>query len=263
MSILSVRQGFHQQLLMGYNEVDVPCGLLTTQQSLWSFTKPGRLKSKRESTPVILPTLTAHGKTSEPVLDVKRERHSLGFSSFNQRIASATFMQIISMINPLKVSVLLVFFGSNLLLTSCLLALQFITPSCCDRHNDSFNLEGFFPGYLYTGAVTSIVPAETKVPHRYRPKWERPALDQLLISWVENEARHDKLLRSPDDILSRAQRDTLQRAVYSTIASPSAITRILNESLEWEEEWASKFFKIICDYQPVRTPKPLKVIANL
>jgi len=142
------------------------------------------------------------------------------------------------------------------------LALHFITPFCCDRHNDGFSLEAELPGFLYTGAVT-IIPGEAKTQTRYRPKWERPALDHLLITWVENEVRQDKLLRAPYDILSRTQRDILQRTLFQKITSPSIIARILDETPEWEEEWAAKIYRIVCDYQLVRTPKPPKATVAL
>lgn len=100
------------------------------------------------------------------------------------------------------------------------LALHFITPHCCDRHDDGFSLEAELPGFLYTGAI-NIIPAQTKTQKRYRPTWERPALDELLITWVETEVQQDGLLRSTYDILSRAQRDILQRTNYSSITSRS------------------------------------------
>jgi hypothetical protein len=140
--------------------------------------------------------------------------------------------------------------------------LRFITPFCCDRHDNGFSLEAELPGFLYTGAI-NIVPAQTKVHKRYRLTWERPALDELLITWVEAEVRQDKLLRPQYDILSRAQRETLQRTMYSSITSPSVIAQILDETPEWEEEWAAKIYKIICDYQLVRTPKPPRAMASL
>ena len=220
----------------------------------------GHLKSRRKNTLVILRTLTAHGRTSKLPLDARNERRSPVFGLFNQRPASVAFMPIISMINPLKV---LIFSALFLLLTVFPLALHFKTPFCCDRrHDDDFSLEAELPGFLYTGAI-DITPVQIKAQERYRPTWERPALDELLIAWVENEVRQDRLLRPAYHILSLAQRDTLQRTIYSSITSPSAIAQILDETPEWEEEWAAKIYKIICDYQPVRTPKPSNVMADL
>jgi hypothetical protein len=148
------------------------------------------------------------------------------------------------------------------LLTTFPLALHFKTPFCCDRHDDGFSLEAFLPVFLYTGAI-NIIPVQTKAKKCYRPTWERLALDELLITWVENEVRQDRLLRSTYDILSRAQWDTLQQTNYSSITSPAVIAQILDKMPEWEEEWAEKLYRIICDYQLVRTPKPPKAMACL
>ncbi len=50
----------------------------------------------------------------------------------------------------------------------------------------------------------------------------------------------------------------LVRTLFSSITSASSITEILDESSEWEEEWAEKIYKVICDYQTVRPLKPRK-----
>ena len=115
------------------------------------------------------------------------------------------------------------------------------------------------PGHLFRGAISAV--SETKASNRYRPTWERHELDLLLISWVEYEHSQDTLsaFRAPYDILSRAQRDVLVRTQYPVITSASSITKILNESSEWEEEWAEKIYKIICDYQLVRPSRPRNV----
>ena len=115
------------------------------------------------------------------------------------------------------------------------------------------------PGYLFKGAIPAA--SETKPSNRYRPTWERHGLDLLLIAWVEYEHSQDTCLafRAPYDILSRAQRDVLVRTQYQAITSSSSITKILDETSEWEEEWAEKIYKIICDYQLVRPSKPRKV----
>ena len=115
------------------------------------------------------------------------------------------------------------------------------------------------PGYLFQGAISAT--SETKPTNCYRPTWERHGLDLLLITWVENEHSQDtcSAFRAPYDILSRAQRDVLVRTQFSAITSASSITKILDETSEWEEEWAAKVYKVICDYQVVQLSKPRKV----
>ncbi|KAF9537104.1 hypothetical protein CPC08DRAFT_651860, partial [Agrocybe pediades] len=136
-------------------------------------------------------------------------------------------------------------------------AMQFTTQFCCDRHDDGFSLEAELPGFLYCGAVEESATEGRSVQNRYRPKYERPALDRLLIDWVERMAEEDKTLRAPYDILSHMQRDKIQRVAFKNISSPSRIREILNETEEWEAEWASQIYQIIRDYEPVRTRKPV------
>lgn len=116
------------------------------------------------------------------------------------------------------------------------------------------------PGYLFRGAI-STVASEAKISNRYRPTWERHALDLRLIAFVELEHSRDLLsaVRAPYDILSLAQREILVRTQYSLITCASSITSILDETSEWAEEWAEKIYRVICDYQLVRPSKPRKV----
>jgi hypothetical protein len=115
------------------------------------------------------------------------------------------------------------------------------------------------PGYLFRGAISAA--SETKPPNRYRPTWERHELDLRLIAWVEYEHSQDtcSVFRAPYDILSRAQRDLLVRTQFSAITALSSITKILDETSEWEEEWAEKIYRVICDYQTTRPSKPRKL----
>ncbi|KAF4618102.1 hypothetical protein D9613_012643 [Agrocybe pediades] len=128
---------------------------------------------------------------------------------------------------------------------------------CCDRHDDGFSLEAELPNWLYRGAEFISESGISKgTQARYRPKYERPALDRLLMDWVQNMVAEDRLLRAPYDILSLAQRDKIQRVPFKDISSPSTIRQLLDETEEWEKEWAGKIFQIIHDYEPVRTGKP-------
>ena len=115
------------------------------------------------------------------------------------------------------------------------------------------------PGYLFRGAISAA--PETKPPNRYCPTWERHELDLRLIAWVEYEHSQDRysIFRAPYDILSRAQRDLLVCTQISAITAPSSITKILDETSEWEAEWAEKLYKVIWEYQAVRLSKPRKI----
>lgn len=165
------------------------------------------------------------------------------------------------MIHHPKVSIVLLIYLENTHYLSSA-AFDFITPFCCDRcpcDGNRFNLEDYMPGHLFKGLISTA--SETKPSNRFRPTWERHGLDLLLIAWVEYEHSQDPFsaFRTPYDILSRTQRDLLVRTQYSAITSASSITNILNETSEWEEEWAEKIYNVIRDYQLVRPPKPRKI----
>jgi hypothetical protein len=97
-----------------------------------------------------------------------------------------------------------------------------------------------------------------RIQVRYRPTWERHALDLKLISWVAEQVSHDRLLRSPYDILSRLKREILVKTKFETITSSSTITQILEETTEWESAWAEKIYKVLCEFQQNRPPKPVR-----
>jgi len=107
------------------------------------------------------------------------------------------------------------------------------------------------PGYLFQGAISAA--PKTKPPNRYCPTWEHHELDHQLIAWVEYEHAQDScsVFRAPYNILSQAQHDLLVHTQISAITAPSSITKILDETSEWEGEWAEKLYKIIRDYQTI------------
>ena len=132
---------------------------------------------------------------------------------------------------------------------------------CCDRHGDGFCLQKYLPSFLYAGAI-SIIPAESKRATRNRPTWEREALDERLVSWAASQIGKPGIpYRQPYDILSDTQRDVLIKAGTQKFISPSAIVGLLDESSEWAALWSEDLYKLICEYQDVRTPKPSKTNA--
>ena len=86
---------------------------------------------------------------------------------------------------------------------------------------------------------------------KYRPPKERPALDFQLIQWLKLEHETDPLrsVRPPHFILSQMQRFNLTRVNANQIKSPSDITALLNESSDWEDEWALKLFNLFLLYK--------------
>lgn len=136
------------------------------------------------------------------------------------------------------------------------IALNFITPFCCGRcpsGGNSFNLEGYMPGYLFQGAISTA--PKKKPPNQYHPTWECHELNLWLIAWVEYQHSQDcySIFCAPYDILSWAQHDLLVHTQISAITAPSSITKIL------DAEWAEKLYKVIWEYQAVQLSKPCKI----
>jgi len=84
----------------------------------------------------------------------------------------------------------------------------------------------------------------------YRPTPARPGLEARLNRWLIHEHSVDSLrsVRPPHLILSHSQRFELVRAHPKRLKSVSDITTLLNESSEWESEWASKIYGVITQF---------------
>lgn len=131
-----------------------------------------------------------------------------------------------------------------------------MTPFCCDQHNDGFNLQAYLPSNLFTQEITIItVDPRTQTQNTYRPPGERHALDEKLIAWINTEVSQDELCRAPYDILSDANREKLVKATFNSINSMAAISQLLSETAEWEDEWAHKIHKQIVEFQESRRKK--------
>jgi hypothetical protein len=128
-----------------------------------------------------------------------------------------------------------------------------VTPFCCDQHNDGFSLQAYLPSNLFTPAITIItVDPRPRAQNAYRPPGERNALDDKLIAWINMEVSHDELCRAPYDILSDANREKLVKATFDSINSAAAISQLLGETAEWEDEWAHKIHRQIVEFQDSR-----------
>lgn len=103
--------------------------------------------------------------------------------------------------------------------------------------------------------IISVEP-HTRTQNTYRPPAERHILDEKLIAWINIEVSQDELCRAPYDILSDANREKLVKATFDSINSVSAISLLLGETAEWEDEWAHKIHKQIVDFQESRRSKP-------
>jgi hypothetical protein len=125
---------------------------------------------------------------------------------------------------------------------------------CCDRHDDDvFDLNEFLPSPLYTD-VPSTIGTKRKEPPTPRVKKrvvkEREALDHRLIQWLTTASQNDHLrgVQAAVDILSDRNRAILVCTHPALLASPNAITKLLDETEEWQEEWSTLVFDVIRQY---------------
>lgn len=84
----------------------------------------------------------------------------------------------------------------------------------------------------------------------YRKKVDRVALDTRIIEWLKMAAGADPLhgVRATYDILSTSQRAVLVRTAPNKIKFASDIRQLLEETDEWEAEWAGSLFELISNY---------------
>ena len=85
-----------------------------------------------------------------------------------------------------------------------------------------------------------MVDPWTRTQNTFRPPGERHDLNEKLIAWINMEVSHDELCRAPYDILSDANQEKLVKTTFESINSMAAISQLLGETAEWEDEWAHK-----------------------
>ncbi|KAF8241150.1 hypothetical protein L208DRAFT_1464151 [Tricholoma matsutake] len=135
----------------------------------------------------------------------------------------------------------------------CSTALHFNTTFCCDRHKDDvFDLNDFLPSPLYTGtSMSTLTKRKAPAPHvkrRVVKDWQ--ALDLHLIKWLTSASENDPLhgVQSVVDILSDHNRAMLICANPALLFSPCTITKLLDETQEWAEEWSALLLDVIRQY---------------
>lgn len=152
-----------------------------------------------------------------------------------------------------------------LYLTSILiLALDFVTPWCCDRpncrHSEGFDWSSYFLGDVYTGKQPGIRKSRAGKP-KNRAMKERPLLRSLLTSWRSAAHRADPLrsVRPATFIIDNVKIKLLASIGPTRIRIPSHVTEFLSETKEWSACWALAIFDVIhrFDNPPVpRSPSP-------
>jgi hypothetical protein len=154
---------------------------------------------------------------------------------------------------------------SNLQLAA---ALHFTTPWCCtsSRHSEPISFNQFFKGrFLYQDERTGdlyygmpndpsdrimIVPPQKekrKARDKRRTSDERKSLVSRLVAWRYNAHAMDPLaaVRPPSFIIDDVGIKLLTKLHPQDISNYRQIRVVLDQSMEWEEEWSKKIFDII------------------
>lgn len=88
----------------------------------------------------------------------------------------------------------------------------------------------------------------TRTQKRIRPPAERLLLEDRIIVWLENEVQKDPYFRPSYEILSVDRMKVLLRMLPMDVMSANSITSALNETREWEDQYASALFIIIFEF---------------
>lgn len=116
-----------------------------------------------------------------------------------------------------------------------------------------FSLASLLPGPLFDPQATTDedIVLKATVRNKYRPTMERPQFEFYLNEWLTDVTNNDPLsfCRPPHLILSNAQRTTLIKTKAADITSPESITSILQESKDWDDEWAGKIYDVFMKFQ--------------
>lgn len=111
-------------------------------------------------------------------------------------------------------------------------------------------MQVFLPGALYksTGEKRKADDQADSTPAKLRPKADRIILDNKIIEWLKDQTAQDPIGRPYYHILSDVQKKTLVRIASKDLQSSTIITKALDETEEWEAQWASKLFCLIFEH---------------
>ncbi|KAJ7448715.1 P-loop containing nucleoside triphosphate hydrolase protein [Mycena latifolia] len=121
-------------------------------------------------------------------------------------------------------------------------SLDFTCLWCCDGHPDNgFSLDKLFLGPIYAGEGPRTAAKRKRT--KYRPVKQRPALVELLTTWVTAtyQAHELRFVRPPSFILDAPSLKRLSMAHPSSIPSAGSIVWLHQQSEEWEKTWAGPF----------------------
>ncbi|KAF8236843.1 hypothetical protein L208DRAFT_1250086, partial [Tricholoma matsutake] len=89
---------------------------------------------------------------------------------------------------------------------------------------------------------------------------DRQALDHRLIPWLTSASQNDHLcgVQAVVDILSDRNCSILVCAHPVSLSLPNIITKLLDETEEWGEEWSAPLLDVICQYDKVISSSVVK-----
>lgn len=134
-----------------------------------------------------------------------------------------------------------------------MIALDFAGEWCCDRHpGGGFNLASYFPGQFYTEEdCINVVKKRKSTPKRQnRPTIQRPLLQRHLRAWRTEAHAIDPLrsVRPSSFILDDKSIVILSRIRCDKVTCVLDITRALEETEEWAEEFGTQIHHVIIAY---------------
>ncbi len=143
-------------------------------------------------------------------------------------------------------------------------ALLFTTPWCCSRDSGPGFLRHFFAGLFFykdaeTGDLYYNTPDDSpdtrikvqvpqkekrKAQDKHRTPDERRSLISRLLAWRHDAHTRDPLaaITPPTFIIDDASITILAK---QNITSYGQITTVLDQTLEWEDEWSKDIFNVI------------------
>ncbi|KAF8124050.1 P-loop containing nucleoside triphosphate hydrolase protein [Boletus edulis] len=138
-------------------------------------------------------------------------------------------------------------------------ALSYSARWCCDRHNNSFNLQSFFHGEVHTSDAEVSAAGTTMKRKRtqLRAMAERQSLLDTLVSWRERAHAEDPYrgVWPAARLLNNNGLELLSKTHPNDITSPSDLVALLQESDEWGSEYSTEIFAIIKQFDQAKRPQ--------
>ncbi|KAJ7576555.1 P-loop containing nucleoside triphosphate hydrolase protein [Mycena floridula] len=149
-------------------------------------------------------------------------------------------------------------------------ALTFANKFCCDGHDNGFDLRDFLPGPLSVDSppVSSEDEAPEPVSAPKRPVKQKKELKTLIQIWLSSASVGDRyhFARPRYLILMESQIAALLIPPAGELTTVQDLTRLLDQSDDWESMWAASLLQVIVGYdkevnreRSVKTMKARKV----